>query len=207
MKFIKTFCIIIALILALGCVTVGADGYSVPEPLLYGDVDMDGEVTIKDATAIQKGIAELEYLTSVQRFIADPNKTGVSIKNATDIQKKLAGIFADDSLVGFAVSMELQNQFSSKMSFVENHTEIDRILVYPSNIEWEYTLADFPEYDFNSIEIEYVDLEYSSDYLVCYLYLSNPSKESVEEAICALDYRANLDLSGVYACTFDYIDD
>lgn len=207
MKLLKQLCFVMALILALGSVTVFAEEYTVPDPLLYGDVDMDGEVTIKDATAIQKGIAELEYLTSVQRFLADPDKTGVSIKNATAIQKKIAGINVGDSLIGSAVNMELQDEFSSNMSFVENHTKIDRILVYPTNIEWEYTLADFPEYDFNNIEVEYIDLEYSPDYLQCYLYLSNPSRDSVEEAIRALDYRANLDLSEVYACTFDYIDD
>lgn len=65
----------------------------------YGDADMDGKLTIKDATFIQKYIAKYEevrykvltteHQSSLLNFNQD-NKT--NIKDATDIQKYLAKV-------------------------------------------------------------------------------------------------------------------
>lgn len=73
---------------------------------LIGDTDGDRTLTIKDATYIQKSIAEIEgydnggYLdfgyaggSNLPKFISDFNRDGEeSIKDATDIQKYIAGI-------------------------------------------------------------------------------------------------------------------
>ncbi len=65
-----------------------------PLPLFaLGDVNRDGSVNIKDATAIQKHIAGLISLDSEQVSLADFNGDGtVNIKDATQIQKKIAGL-------------------------------------------------------------------------------------------------------------------
>ncbi len=58
-----------------------------------GDVNCDGEINIKDATAIQKYIASLEVFTNEQKVLADYNKDNdVNIKDATAIQKRIAGL-------------------------------------------------------------------------------------------------------------------
>ncbi|MBQ8001044.1 MAG: hypothetical protein IJ298_07600 [Ruminococcus sp.] len=60
---------------------------------LIGDVNEDGDVNIKDATAIQKHLAEIEFLSDDSLVIADFNQDeDVSIKDATAIQKYLAGL-------------------------------------------------------------------------------------------------------------------
>lgn len=60
---------------------------TVPDAKL-GDVNKDGSVNIKDATAIQKHLAGLEILTAEQQKLADTNSDGyVSVKDATQIQK------------------------------------------------------------------------------------------------------------------------
>ncbi len=199
MKTLKRISLILAIILALGCITASAEEYKVPEPLLYGDVDMDGEVTIKDATAIQKGIAELEYLTSVQRFLADPDKTGVSIKNATNIQKHIAK-FEDSSSIGTAIDMQYSDKFSGNIQPSDMY--IDSIIVVVKNPELKYTLADFPEYDFCGIEINNLNNS-SQDIKEYVLFLSNPGRENVYAAIKTLDYRANLDLLDVRMVKLD----
>ena len=59
--------------------------------LMLGDVDGDGEITIKDATALQKYLARLDTLTDEQLKRADVDKDGdVKIKDATMIQKFIA---------------------------------------------------------------------------------------------------------------------
>ena len=58
-----------------------------------GDVNLDGDVNIKDATAIQKHIANLEVLEGAALAAADYDADKVvTIKDATAIQKKLAGL-------------------------------------------------------------------------------------------------------------------
>ena len=53
-----------------------------------GDVDGDGEVTVMDATLVQKYIASLETLTDSQLNVADVNGDGeISVLDATQIQK------------------------------------------------------------------------------------------------------------------------
>ncbi len=58
-----------------------------------GDVDADGEVTIKDATLVQKYIAEISHLYQTQKNHADVNTdNAINIKDATDIQRMIAGL-------------------------------------------------------------------------------------------------------------------
>ncbi len=58
-----------------------------------GDVNQDEKTDIKDATAIQKYLAEIISLSAMQEDVADFNHDGkVTISDATAIQKKLAGL-------------------------------------------------------------------------------------------------------------------
>lgn len=58
-----------------------------------GDANEDGKVNIKDATLIQKAIANLTELTEIGKSFADADlNTKINIKDATAIQKHIAGI-------------------------------------------------------------------------------------------------------------------
>ncbi len=58
-----------------------------------GDANDDGAVNIKDATAIQKHLAEIVTLDSLAVEISDINSDGkVTVKDATAIQKKLVAL-------------------------------------------------------------------------------------------------------------------
>lgn len=59
--------------------------------VLIGDANQDGKVTIKDATAIQKHIANIAKLGGAAKNAADFNSDGIiTIKDTTAIQKSLA---------------------------------------------------------------------------------------------------------------------
>ena len=59
---------------------------------VLGDVNLDGTITIVDATLIMKANVGMEVLTEQQTKLADFNKDGfVNVVDATEIQKKLAG--------------------------------------------------------------------------------------------------------------------
>lgn len=67
-----------------------------PEPVkeegIYGDVNLDGAISISDVTELQKGLAG-GSLSDLQMKLADVNGDGkVSVSDATMIQKYLAGM-------------------------------------------------------------------------------------------------------------------
>ncbi len=60
---------------------------------VFGDVNLDGNVKIQDATLIQKYLAKLSDLNEQQLTTADVTEDGkVNIKDATAIQKYIAKI-------------------------------------------------------------------------------------------------------------------
>ncbi|MBE6733803.1 MAG: starch-binding protein [Ruminococcaceae bacterium] len=73
-------------IIITGNATQSAEG-------IIGDCDLDGKVTIKDATLIQKHLAKLTEISEKGKPFADVNKdTEISISDATAIQKFVAGL-------------------------------------------------------------------------------------------------------------------
>ncbi len=60
---------------------------------LLGDANMDEKVNVKDATYIQKAIADLVTMNENEKYLADVDgNLTVNIKDATAIQKHLVGI-------------------------------------------------------------------------------------------------------------------
>ena len=61
-----------------------------------GDTDLSNNITVKDATAIQKHLASLVILTDAPLLLADTDRSGgVTIKDATAIQKWVAEMAVD----------------------------------------------------------------------------------------------------------------
>ncbi len=66
------------------------------EEVMLGDVNMDGKITIADATVVQRAIAQLVELTSTQTIAADVNKDAkVTISDATVIQRFVAQLITE----------------------------------------------------------------------------------------------------------------
>lgn len=63
---------------------------------LYGDVDINGSVTVKDATLVQKYCSNLESLSALAQALAKvTGAKNVTVKDATAIQKYVAGILKE----------------------------------------------------------------------------------------------------------------
>lgn len=89
---------IISLLLCLFLATavLSIDIFAATAPLNPGYVDDDNDVTIKDATLIQKYLADLCEMTKEQEFCADVDNNGkVTISDATMIQKYVADIITE----------------------------------------------------------------------------------------------------------------
>lgn len=66
-------------------------GYMEPESTLLGDIDCDGRLSVRDATALQKYVAGMVGLNTQDKINADFNGDGkINVRDATAIQKRLA---------------------------------------------------------------------------------------------------------------------
>ncbi len=87
-KLISLICILTLLL------TFSLSGISaVRAPIASGDVDLAEDRNIKDATLIQKYLADIVELTPLQKLVADTDGDGkITIKDATLIQKDIADV-------------------------------------------------------------------------------------------------------------------
>ncbi len=78
----------------------------------YGDVDGDKEITVLDATAIQKYIVELEVGSPYINIIADVDGDGdVTVRDATEIQKYIVELECPE-IIGTGVHLEDDGWYS-----------------------------------------------------------------------------------------------
>lgn len=92
--------------------------------VLIGDVDLDKSVTIVDATKIQKAIAKIIELDSIQTVAADTNDdTLVSIFDATCIQRYLAKFDSGVGICGTYKSISAEPTDTTTEPITESKTE------------------------------------------------------------------------------------
>ncbi len=71
----------------------------ITKSLMMGDDDLNGKVNVKDATKIQKYLAEIETIDEDGLLVADVNEDGaVNVKDGTAIQKYTAKLEADNRI-------------------------------------------------------------------------------------------------------------
>lgn len=69
--------------------------FEVAPEIILGDVDLNGDISIVDATHIQRHLARITLLSSRQLKAADTDKNGsVTVVDATMIQRFVAGIIS-----------------------------------------------------------------------------------------------------------------
>lgn len=125
---------------------------------IVGDADLDGRISIKDATITQKHIANILVLSEQQIYLADvDNNNNLNVKDATMIQKKLAGIIKefparneDETITNPPTEPTILSPYEYLTEWVKYNGENDGnnityvIQEYDSQI---YTISYSPEYD------------------------------------------------------------
>lgn len=153
---------------------------------MSGDINNDRVLSIKDATLIQKYLAKFpEAVETVRKhplgekvmdyelnFATTPD---VDIKDVTRIQYMLAGKIDTDKRPAFDYGEII-------VSFY--HTDVP-----------EYTLEDFPEYDFKSIRINRLN---AIKMVMIILELDESGKDNVINAINSLKYREGVEFDSVH---------
>ena len=92
-RMISVF-LIVSLVFSCLVINVQADESEITSSgtsYLYGDVNNDNAITIRDSTAIQKYLVKIQDFNEVSKHIADVDNSGdTNIKDATLIQKYVA---------------------------------------------------------------------------------------------------------------------
>ena len=94
----KKFNALLSLLLVIVMMLSAVFAVSAVDSLIYylGDADLDEQVNIKDATLIQKHVAQIETITDYALITADADEdASITIKDATVIQKYVADIPVD----------------------------------------------------------------------------------------------------------------
>lgn len=98
-------CAVLIVVLTIGTVvhTYAQNKADITTGLLIGDVDHDNDVTVMDATAIQRALTDLRTFSELEDFLADTDGDRQStIMDATVIQRRIAQLDNDfwcDSIV------------------------------------------------------------------------------------------------------------
>ena len=97
-KLFAVLATIIALTVLLTCTAVSASAEEIsPDGYLVGDIDMDSEISIKDATLAQMYVSKFINFNETQLILGDcDDKAGVQISDATWIQmyvSKMGGAY------------------------------------------------------------------------------------------------------------------
>ena len=165
------------------------------EMYMAGDIDNDKALTIKDATLIQKYLSNIPEAVSAVRnrllglFVINADlsggvdESGADIRDVTYIQKKVAGFFDYEERPPFAYNEII-------VSFY--HTDVP-----------EYTLEDFPEYEFKSIEINRLD---AIKMVMIILEIEEDGKDGVIKAVNSLKYREGTEFDSVHPNWLAYSD-
>ena len=129
-----------------------------------GDADMDGMVTILDATRIQRVIAELDTEDKIDKVAADADKDGqVTILDATRIQRVLADLCnMDGGSAGDRTSDDAADIVLSYINYAEDYYVIYLGIV---EVDDEFYTDPFAYYvfdlrHFNGINSSHVDNYY-----------------------------------------------
>ena len=166
-----------------------------------GDIYFDGKLNIKDATFLQKILANVtdyihddlsEYDTDGTLpigFISDFNRDKRrTIQDATAIQKYIAKITSPDKKLNEKV------EYIQSLDY-EDYANFGIVVTLNSAKFEDYEVYHFPEFDFSKIEkLEDFDENKPDNYI---LHLEEPSHVNVAEAIKALWHRIGKDLSNI----------
>lgn len=188
------FFVLCFLVCALSVSHIGGNVFASTKTFLYGDVDMDGVVTVKDATLIQKDVAGLSLLSATQKYIV--GSANPTVKNATEVQKFVAELNVKSTLIGKEIEKSKYGSFTENVNTDSNFDDASVIVLPKEGFKHIYTLSDFSEFDF--VSITPIGECYDGQYLGYTLYIDTPSKSNVLEAIKALEYRGNYDLEAVH---------
>lgn len=210
MKKILTFLCLMVLVAALSVGSVsayvlpkgigvsieeGADFDALVATEVYGymgDADSNGKINIRDATLIQKSIANITTLSTEDEILADVDFSGVvNVRDATAIQKWLAGIevmapvyhalyatddeawiecLADDWVGKVNIAKELTAQFESEDISFE---QVDVTVLMSFNKDGTYSL------DVDESSIDTTVEQFKSDYAKAFAkYLENFIKDN-----------------------------
>ena len=112
---------------------------------IYGDANGDGEVNVKDATALQKSLAGVEYEGAFRRDLADCDVNDViSVKDATCIRKFLANM-ANSAEAGKVIEPDVSETEPDNTVATEPVTEPKPVgkntVTFTNSFNWSGTIS------------------------------------------------------------------
>lgn len=164
---------------------------------LMGDTDNNNTVNVKDATAIQKHLADIANFEGVSLHLADVDLSGgINIKDATAIQKWVAGIELDYSYVSHALyepnalDERLFGKWETTTDFGETLNELFLLLTAEDPLFAQY------------IEISSCPVKETYEFFDDYSYIVVTDKDMLSRAIETAKADLTKGMEGYLVATF-----
>ena len=142
----RTISLVLALLILVSGFAFSA--FALDGRLILGDADLDGIVTVKDASEIQKSVAQITALSADATVTADCDMDKiVTVKDASLIQKYSASIPTDFPIGDVIVSKEEYNPTKPDTDvtiYFSNNVGWSTVNVYLYKDSDKSTLADWP---------------------------------------------------------------
>ena len=117
------------------------EGQELPtDGIVLGDSDLSGAVNVKDATQVQKAVADIVTLNDNAKLAADADQSGdITVRDATAIQKWVAGISVPTA-IGELIPGTGGNDSGDQDELVELYTEASALLKSKASYIEEFAL-------------------------------------------------------------------
>ena len=147
-QFAKIVAVIMVLTMALSVFGICASAADEAKVVILGDVNLNGEVTISDATLIQKDLAKIATLDETQALAAEVTGDGeVNIKDTTMIQKWLAKFDDVNENIGQPIATDDEPATDDQPATDDEPATEDQPVVDPSTKDEEPATKDEPVVD------------------------------------------------------------
>ena len=91
MKKALSLVLVLTMLMSMACISGLSASAATGDQLILGDVNRDGQIDVRDATAVQRFIVHSETFDDVQEYLADVDgRVGIDVRDATQIQRLLA---------------------------------------------------------------------------------------------------------------------
>lgn len=195
----KLLCLFMALVLVLSVCTLSVCAQRAPH--FYGDVNINRDIEITDATEVQRYLAHLTELSELSKALADVDADGkVAVMDATMIQMKVANLIPmfkqdDYGIYTYANVKNISTNFDSRKAMagvpveftVDAYSESGNPLRYVLMINQEFVLESAqPQFTYTFDEageylvdiVIYNKYDEDSTYTLFYDVVEKPAQES-----------------------------
>jgi hypothetical protein len=182
-------------------------GICLPSGLLFGDVNLNGQVTIADAALLFDYLMGSAQLTEIQQYVAEvSNQSGITSYDGALITQHCAGLFQRFPVEGGFVESHAEGQFTIPVVTAQPGQEVEVVIQIHNAINVASAQMDMT---IGGIPVEFVNMEgpglsswfsrYGGEYPNHHLFLGGAEAVQSNRDFCTLTFQVPDSVEGMFS--------